>query len=80
MMLTHFGDTNFIAGIWFIRICLIDFLQQDLILVMLEDNDLFIIAYIAPEVLEGKVHTPKLDYWSLGVIAYRMVYHAVLPS
>lgn len=29
--------------------------------------------YMAPEVIEGEDHTPALDFWSLGVIAFEFM-------
>lgn len=32
------------------------------------------LAYIAPELLRRHPHTEKVDYWSLGIIAYKMAF------
>jgi len=29
--------------------------------------------YIAPEVLKGRPHTFRLDFWSLGVVVYEFL-------
>jgi len=33
-----------------------------------------LLGFIAPEVYDGKPHSPKVDYFSLGVIAYKLVH------
>jgi len=48
------------------------------------DNDMFVpnpnrhvvgtLPYTAPELLERKDHTNKVDYWSLGIMAYEFAY------
>ena len=32
--------------------------------------------YIAPEIVEGKPYTSKVDWWSLGILIYEMVFKA----
>ena len=31
-------------------------------------------AYVAPEVLRGSGHSYEVDFWSIGVILYTMLY------
>jgi len=37
------------------------------------------LAYIAPELLRRGPHNERVDWWSLGVLAYQMA-HARVPS
>lgn len=38
------------------------------------------LAYLAPEVYEGKGYTSEVDWWSLGVTFYECIYNKVRPS
>jgi len=36
------------------------------------------LAYLAPEVYEGKGYSCEVDWWSLGVLFYECIYNKVL--
>ena len=37
------------------------------------------LAYLAPEVYEGKGYSCEVDWWSLGVLFYECIYNKVCP-
>ena len=37
------------------------------------------LAYLAPEVYEGKGYSCEVDWWSLGVLFYECIYNKVGP-
>eukprot|EP01125_Pyxidicula_operculata_P003902 TRINITY_DN1545_c0_g1_i1.p1 TRINITY_DN1545_c0_g1~~TRINITY_DN1545_c0_g1_i1.p1 ORF type:complete len:446 (-),score=62.71 TRINITY_DN1545_c0_g1_i1:342-1679(-) len=44
---------------------------------IIENPQKFVVGtlpYIAPELLQGKKHSNKVDYWSLGIMAYEMAH------
>jgi serine/threonine protein kinase len=38
------------------------------------------LAYLAPEVYEGKGYSCEVDWWSLGVLFYECIYNKVRQS